>query len=64
MTPDDLRALADAIRGEVAKAIVGQDTVVVETRLGGLTKNWPVVSTSSWTTSPGVALDDTSNVTK
>ena len=28
MTPDDLRALADAIRGEVAKAIVGQDTVV------------------------------------
>ncbi|WP_028641553.1 AAA family ATPase [Novosphingobium acidiphilum] len=28
MTPDDLRALASTIRGEVAKAIVGQDTVV------------------------------------
>jgi MoxR-like ATPase len=28
MTPDDLRALASAIRDEVAKAIVGQDTVV------------------------------------
>jgi MoxR-like ATPase len=28
MTPDDLRALAGAIRAEVAKAIVGQDTVV------------------------------------
>ena len=28
MTPDDLRALANAIRGEVAKVIVGQDAVV------------------------------------
>ena len=28
MTPDELRALANAIRGEVAKAIVGQDAVV------------------------------------
>ena len=28
MTPDDLRALASAIRAEVAKAIVGQDTVI------------------------------------
>ena len=28
MTPDDLRALASAIRGEVAKAIVGQDAVI------------------------------------
>jgi MoxR-like ATPase len=28
MTPDDLRARASTIRGEVAKAIVGQDTVV------------------------------------
>ncbi len=28
MTPDDIRDLAGAIRGEVAKAIVGQDTVI------------------------------------
>ena len=28
MTPHDLRALASTIRGEVAKAIVGQDTVI------------------------------------
>ena len=28
MTPDDVRALATAIRGEVAKAIVGQDDVI------------------------------------
>jgi len=28
MTPDDLRALANAIRGEVAKVIVGQDAVI------------------------------------
>jgi MoxR-like ATPase len=28
MTPDDIRTLAGAIRGEVAKAIVGQDTVI------------------------------------
>jgi MoxR-like ATPase len=28
MTPDDLRALSGAIRAEVAKAIVGQDTVI------------------------------------
>ncbi|WP_353228266.1 MoxR family ATPase [Novosphingobium sp.] len=28
MTPDNLRALAGAIRGEVAKAVVGQDAVV------------------------------------
>ena len=28
MTPDDIRTLADAIRGEVAKAIVGQDSAI------------------------------------
>jgi len=28
MTPDDIKTLASAIRGEVAKAIVGQDTVI------------------------------------
>ena len=28
MTPDDIKTLAGAIRGEVAKAIVGQDTVI------------------------------------